>query len=35
MQKFETLRQPLLGFLITVEEEEEERLIPKIVAYLS
>ena len=33
MQKFETLRQPLLGFWITVPpKEEEETNVPKIVA---
>ena len=36
MQKFETLRQPLLGFWIGVsrKEEKKKRKIPKIVATL-
>ena len=35
MQKFETLRQPLLVFEVLGERKRERRLIPKIVAYLS
>ena len=31
MQKFETLRQPILGFWITVPREEEKKNLPKMV----
>ena len=34
MQKFETLRQPLLGFWIGYQEEEEKEKSPKIMVYL-